>query len=85
MQRQPDDEFFLIKELETPITKEIALNLYAALAIDTGTFRYDNTTAEVMKVASELVEAGAIPSLVSNNLYETWSEQRFRLLIMSLI
>ena len=76
--------FSLIKELGTPITKEIALNLYAALAIDTGTFRYDNTTAEVMKVASELVEAGARPSLVSNNLYETWSEQRFRLLIMSL-
>jgi bifunctional oligoribonuclease and PAP phosphatase NrnA len=76
--------FSLIKELGTPITKEIALNLYAALAIDTGTFRYDNTTAEVMKVASELVEAGAKPYLVSNNLYETWSEQRFRLLIMCL-
>ena len=76
--------FSLIKELGTPITKEIALNLYAALAIDTGTFRYDNTTAEVMKVASELVEAGAKPSLVSNNLYETWSEHRFRLLIMCL-
>jgi len=76
--------FFLIKELGTPITKEIALNLYTALAIDTGTFRYDKTTAEVLKVASELVEAGAKPSLVSNGLYETWSEQRFRLLIMSL-
>jgi len=76
--------FSLIKELQTPITKEIALNLYTALAIDTGTFRYATTTAEVLKVASELVEAGARPSLVSNNLHETWSEQRFRLLIMSL-
>ena len=76
--------FSLIKELGTPITKEIALNLYTALAIDTGTFRYDKTTAEVLKVASELVEAGAKPSLVSNGLYETWTEQRFRLLILSL-
>lgn len=76
--------FSLIKELGTPITKEIALNLYTALAIDTGTFRYDKTTAEVLKVAAELVEAGAKPSLVSSGLYETWSEQRFRLLIMCL-
>jgi phosphoesterase RecJ-like protein len=76
--------FYLMKALGRTITKEIAINLYAALAIDTGTFRYANTTADVLRVASELVEAGARPSLVSNALYETWSEQRFRLLIMSL-
>jgi len=76
--------FYLIRELGMKITKEIAVNLYAALAIDTGTFRYANTSAEVLKVAAELMEAGANPAFVANNLYETWSEKRFRLFIMAL-
>jgi len=76
--------FYLIKELEMKITQEIAVNLYAALTIDTGTFRYANTSAEVLKVAAELVEAGANPAFISTNLYETWSEKRFRLFIMAL-
>ncbi len=76
--------FYLIKELGMKITQEIAVNLYAALTIDTGTFRYANTSAEVLKVAAELVEAGANPAFISTNLYETWSEKRFRLFIMAL-
>jgi len=76
--------FSLIKELGAELTKEIALNLYSAIAIDTGTFRFGNTSSEVLRVAAELVEAGARPGFVANNLYETWSERRFRLLIMCL-
>jgi phosphoesterase RecJ-like protein len=76
--------FHLIKDLGLQITKEMAVNLYAAVAIDTGTFRFGNTTAEVLRVAAELAEAGAKPGCVSTSLYETWAEQRFRLLIMAL-
>jgi bifunctional oligoribonuclease and PAP phosphatase NrnA len=76
--------FYLIKELGMKITREIAVNLYAALAIDTGTFRYANTSSEVLKVAAELLESGANPAFISTNLYETWSEKRFRLFIMAL-
>ncbi len=73
--------YYLLRELGVEITKDIATNLYSAIAIDTGTFRYSNTTTEVLGVASELIGAGADPSFIAGNLYETWSENRFRLLM----
>lgn len=76
--------FYIIKELGVELTKDIAVNLYTAIAIDTGTFRFGNTTAEVLSVASELAEVGVRPGYIANNLYETWSEKRFSLLIMTL-
>jgi len=76
--------FHIIKELGAKITKEIATNLYAATAIDTGTFRYSNTTPEVLVTAAELIKAGADPSFIAVNLYETWTENRFRLLVKTL-
>jgi len=76
--------FYLIKELGIKITKDIAINLYAAIAIDTGTFRYGNTTSEVLRIASELIEMGANPLSISTSLYETWSRERFALLISAL-
>ena len=76
--------FYLIRELEITITRDMAINLYAAIAIDTGTFRYGNTTAETLKAAAELIEAGASPACISHNLYETWSKERFDLLVMAL-
>jgi phosphoesterase RecJ-like protein len=76
--------FSLIKELRAELTREIAVNLYSAIAIDTGTFRFGNTTAEVLRAAAELAEAGAKPGYIANNLYETWSEKRFRLLVLCL-
>jgi phosphoesterase RecJ-like protein len=76
--------FYLIKELGITITRDMAMSLYAAIAIDTGTFRYGNTTAEVLRVAAQLVDAGANPAYISNNLYETWSHERFALFISSL-
>jgi phosphoesterase RecJ-like protein len=76
--------FHLIKELGVALTRNMAINLYAAIAIDTGTFRYGNTTAETLKVVAELIEAGANPAYISNSLYETWSKERFDLLVMAL-
>lgn len=76
--------YSLLKALGVRMTPEIALNLYTAIAIDTGTFRYGNTTAESLEAAAELVRAGALPSFVAENLYETWSEARFRLLCKAL-
>lgn len=76
--------FHLIKELGVKITEAIATNLYSAISIDTATFRYSSTTAEVLRVGAELLEAGASASFISNCLYETWSKERFALLIMSL-
>lgn len=76
--------FYILKELGVKITQEIAVNLYTAIAIDTGTFRFGNTTSDVLRVAAELAQAGARPGFISNSLYEAWTEKRFHLLIMTL-
>ncbi|MGB9715514.1 MAG: DHH family phosphoesterase [Thermodesulfovibrionales bacterium] len=76
--------FYLIKELGIKITREMAINLYSAIAIDTGTFRFGNTTSEVLRIGAELAEAGASPVYISNKLYETWSKERFALFSMTL-
>lgn len=74
----------LIKTLGLQITKEIAWNLYTAICIDTGTFRYGNTSAEVLRVAADLVDAGADPELIPRRLYEEWDLRRFNLMVMML-
>ena len=76
--------YYILKEMGIEFTRKIAVNLYSAIAVDTGTFRFGNTTAEVLRAAAELAEAGVKPGYVANNIYETWSERRFRLLIMAL-
>lgn len=76
--------YYLIRDLGVGITQEMAINLYTAIAIDTGTFRFGNTTGEVLRVAAELADAGAQPAFISGNLYETWSQARFNLLRLAL-
>ncbi len=52
----------LLKEWdESAIDKDIAQNLYAGLATDTGFFKYSNTDAETFRIAMELVQKGADP------------------------
>lgn len=73
--------YHLLKALAVKIDRDIATNLYTAIAIDTGTFRYDNTTADVLAIAAELVAAGADPGAISGALHESWSAGRFRLFV----
>ena len=51
----------LLTELGVEITTAMATNLFVAIATDTGSFAYDNTTTGALKVSSELVAAGAAP------------------------
>jgi phosphoesterase RecJ-like protein len=76
--------YFLIKGLGGRITGDMAVNLYAAIAVDTGTFRYSNTSSEVLRVCAELVDYGVEPDLVSEALYESWERKRFDLLVLTL-
>jgi phosphoesterase RecJ-like protein len=76
--------FHLIKALGVAFTKAMATNLYTAIAVDTGTFRYSNTGPEVLRAGAELVEAGARPGMIAEHLYEQWKQGRFDLLALSL-
>ena len=60
----------ILRSLEWKITPEIAQCLHTALVTDTGRFSYANTTPETLRIAAELVEAGATPSEVSRHVYE---------------
>lgn len=59
--------------LQVEITPQIANDLYMGLVTDTGKFQYSNTTAETLRVASELVELGANPNKLFQNIYENIS------------
>lgn len=52
------------------ITEQIASLLYAALAADTGGFRYANTTPVTHKIAAHLIEKGASHAEICRNLFE---------------
>ena len=48
-----------LRELGVALTPEIAEALYVGLVTDTGRFQYSNTTPKALRLAAELVEAGA--------------------------
>ena len=56
--------------LGSEITEKIASLLYAALAADTGGFRYANTTPLTHKIAAKLIENGASHAEICRNLFE---------------
>jgi len=76
--------FFLIKAMGVALTKGMATNLYTAIVVDTGTFRYSNTSSEVLITGAELIKAGADPSYIAECLYDRWEKDRFKLLVMTL-
>ncbi|MGO9015891.1 MAG: DHH family phosphoesterase [Dissulfurispiraceae bacterium] len=73
--------YYLIKALGVTITEPMAANLYAALVVDTGNFRFPNTSPDVLRVAADLAETGASPYLIQKAINESWSEGRFRLFV----
>jgi phosphoesterase RecJ-like protein len=67
-------------QLGVPITPQIARPLFAALATDTGWFRFASATAETFRVAAKLVDAGAAPSELYHSLYENNTLARTKLI-----
>jgi len=54
-----------------PLTPEVAVNLFTAVATDTGSFRYSNATPKAFRLAARLVELGADPAAIAGELYES--------------
>jgi bifunctional oligoribonuclease and PAP phosphatase NrnA len=67
------------KQLGVPLTTEIANALFAAIATDTGWFRFPSTSADTYRDAAELLEAGVRPESIYNQLYEQDTVGRVRL------
>ncbi len=62
------------------VPTEAAVPLYTAIVTDTGGFRYQGTTPTTMRLAADLVEAGADPWTVAYNVFEGWAPERMKLL-----
>ncbi|MBW3666627.1 MAG: bifunctional oligoribonuclease/PAP phosphatase NrnA [Actinobacteria bacterium] len=60
----------LLVELGWEATPEIAQCLLTALVTDTGRFQYASTSPRTLRLAADLVAAGANPSQVSRHVYE---------------
>lgn len=70
----------LCKAIGGRITKEIAECVYMALVTDTGSFHFPNTSERTLKVASELVKAGARPAKISEAVYNNYPWSRIELM-----
>lgn len=62
------------------LTPEIAGPAFVALSTDTGWFRFSSTTADTLRLAARLVDAGAVPDQLYKELYETDSHGRLLLI-----
>ena len=74
----------LIRELDVELTPELAEPLYIALVTDTGRFQYTNTTPKSLRLAAELVEAGADVHAVFQQVYESVEFAKLKLLARAL-
>jgi bifunctional oligoribonuclease and PAP phosphatase NrnA len=74
----------LFRELGVELTPDIAEALYIALVTDTGRFQYTNTTAKALRLAAELVEAGADVHRVFQGVYESVQFAKLKLLARAL-
>jgi phosphoesterase RecJ-like protein len=66
--------------LNVEITPKIATALYVAILTDTGGFRFANTTARCLAVASQLLAAGVEPEEMYRRLYASHPIGRLHLL-----
>lgn len=67
------------RQLEVTLTPEMAIPLFAAIATDTGWFRFSSARAAAYRAAADLIEAGARPDEIFAQLYERDTIGRVRL------
>jgi bifunctional oligoribonuclease and PAP phosphatase NrnA len=61
----------LLDELGWEIDAKVAQCLLTGLVTDTGRFQYSATTGDVMRLAGRLIDAGAVPEVIGQQVYES--------------
>ena len=69
---------------QVTLSPDIAAALYVGLVTDTGRFQYTNTTPKSLRLAAELVEAGADVHGIFRHVYETVQFAKLKLLARAL-
>ena len=71
--------FEILLALSGVISEKSAEHLYAAVSTDTGCFAFSNTTANTLRVASLLIEAGAPHKELNKLLFRTKTRSRIKI------
>jgi bifunctional oligoribonuclease and PAP phosphatase NrnA len=72
--------FDLSRALGRNLSPKAATALYAAIVTDTGSFRYESTSAHTFDAARQLVDFGVRPHQVAQHLFDNYTVNRLRLL-----
>jgi phosphoesterase RecJ-like protein len=67
-----------------PIPRKAAEGLFVAIATDTGWFHLRNTDSRVFRRCADLIEMGIDPNDLYRKLYQSFSDARFKLMVVML-
>jgi phosphoesterase RecJ-like protein len=76
--------YSIIKHYNVELNFKTAQALYAGILFDTGSFRYPKTSPETFRITAELVELGANPFSIYEQIYENNLLETFELRAMML-
>ena len=71
-------DFIVASRHEEKISPEVAECLYAGVMTDTGSFRFNSTSANVHRMIAALKDKGLQHSQIHENLFDNFLEARFR-------
>ena len=61
----------LLKAMEMPITRDLAVCIYTGVVTDTGNLTYSNTTPHSIRIVAELLESGLNITEINRYIYRT--------------
>ena len=73
-------EILDLMNFDTYVTKEIAECLYVGIMTDTGSFKYNSTTAKTHNIVANLIDCGINSSNIHDLIYDNSSADRMKLL-----
>jgi phosphoesterase RecJ-like protein len=76
--------YHLCVSLSIPVDAALATWLYTGIAFDTGRFRFSSTTPGALKIAGEMVQAGADPQRIAEQLFYEYRPATLSLLAATL-
>ena len=62
------------------ISRKAAISLYAAIMTDTGSFKFPRTTSVIFRMCADLLDLGADPVAIYNEIYNTSPPGRLELI-----
>jgi phosphoesterase RecJ-like protein len=70
----------LVRKLDCEISHDTAFCIYTAILTDTGSFKYESTTAHTLRVAADLLDYGVKPAEICGHIFDNYSKNRLWLL-----